>query len=143
MSDELIKLTFDVEPTGVPLTVSILLNNTVVWKQLVDKIYNVEIFCDDSLSKNVLELCLEDKQPSHTEIGVNGEIIKDSTVKFSNFIIDEVEISGLITKLSKYHHNFNGNGPDATDVFYSEMGCNGTVVFEFGSPFYLWLLENM
>lgn len=143
MSDELIKLTFDVEPTGVPLTVSVVLNDAVVWKQLVDKTCNVEIFCDDSLPKNVLKLCLEDKQSSHTEINADGKIIKDSTVKFSNFIIDEVEIDALVRKLSKYNHNFNGNGPATTDAFYGEMGCNGTVEFEFTTPIYLWLLENM
>lgn len=143
MSSDTIKITFDVEPTGAPLTVTALLDNTVVWEKLVDQKHTVEVQCSDDVAERTLVLKLSGKQAEHTEIDANGNIVKDSTIKFSNFVVDDIEITQTVLDTSKYHHNFNGNGSDTVENFYGEIGCNGNVVFNFTTPFYIWLLENM
>jgi hypothetical protein len=61
----------------------------------------------------------------------------------SNISIDDIDIDQLLIEKAEYTHDFNGSQDTITDKFYGDMGCNGTVTFEFTTPFYLWLLENM
>lgn len=143
MDSTLIKFSFDVEPTGDPLTVTVEIDGQIVWQKLVDKLYNVKFTCSDIETDHVLKLSLAGKLPQQTKIDDEGNILKDSTVKFSNFSADDIDITQLLQENSQYQHNFNGQGIDTQDNFYGEMGCNGTVEFKFYSPFYLWMLENL
>ena len=144
MSTDTIKITFDVEPTGVPLTITAVLDNNVVWEKLINEKCTAEIVCNDSDAiEHTLVFKMSGKQPQDTELDANGNIVKDSTIKFSNIVADDIEITQTLVDTGSYHHNFNGNGADTIENFYGIMGCNGSVVFKFTTPFYLWLLENM
>ena len=146
MSDEFVKFKFDVEPTDAALPLRVLLDNQVVWENIIDKKCNVEIAVLDDAenpSNHVFTLELHGKNSSHTIVDADSNIIADSSLKFSKFIADDIDISQLFIDRSLYRHNFNGNGPDTDDRFFDIMGCNGTVSFVFSTPFYFWLLENM
>jgi hypothetical protein len=64
-------------------------------------------------------------------------------VQISQVVIDDLDVNQLFLEKCVYQHNFNGSQPDIKDTFHGVAGCNGTISFEFSTPIYLWLLENM
>jgi hypothetical protein len=100
-------------------------------------------FADIEGAANIIEFELSGKTAAHTGIDESGEITHDELVTISAVSIDEIELGHLLTEKAVYQHNFNGSQPMTEVQFFGAMGCNGVVRFEFSSPFYLWLLENM
>lgn len=145
MSNQVVKISFDVEPTGQALPLRVILDNQIVWENVVDQKHQLEINCDNSTeyTEHVIQFVLQGKDSSHTKIDDQGNIVEDSSLKFSNFFADELELTQLVVNLATYQHNFNGNGPETADRFYGVMGCNGTITLNFTTPFYLWMLENI
>jgi len=76
----------------------------------------------------------------------NGKIIKDTLIKIKKVEIDYVDItSSLFTNKEKfyYEHDNNGTSDTVLEPYYGVMGCNGSSVISFRSPFYEWLLETL
>ena len=97
-----------------------------------------------------LKFIMKNKIMDHTTVDENGKIVKDACLNISNFTINSAELTvpmklGYTTFLEqcKYHHDFNGTQNPIEDEFYGDMGCNGTIVFLFQSPVYLWILETV
>ena len=97
----------------------------------------------DNDGKHRLQIVLNGKTAAHTVIDDTGNILKDATVQISQVMVDELDINQLFLKKCVYEHNFNGSQSNITDTFHGMAGCNGTISFEFSTPIYLWLLENM
>ena len=100
-------------------------------------------FVEDPDNVHVLEIILSGKKHDHTIIDNNGFIVSDRIVEISNFNLDKIQLDQLFLDKTAYTHNFNGTAEEIQDQFFGTMGCNGFVRFEFTSPVYLWLLENM
>lgn len=111
--------------------------------QHVDKDTLIQFDVSDDDGTHCLKLVLKNKLSSHTQINEAGEILLDARLKIQNLQFDGIALGHAFNTLSTYQHNFNGNGVEISDKFFSEMGCNGTVSLEFTTPIYLWLLENM
>ena len=99
----------------------------------------------DADATHELKFIMKNKTHKHTICNADGTIAQDA-----NLIIDQIQfneisigIGQIVTNLSVYKHDFNGNGAPTQDKFYEQMGCNGTVTLPFFTPVYLWLLENM
>ena len=95
----------------------------------------------DDPAEHELKFVLKNKLESHTVIDKQGNIVSDATVKISHIMFDEIELKQLVARTANYRHNFNGTGEFFDDIFYDEMGCNGTVTLKFTTPVYLWFLE--
>lgn len=141
--DFLVKFQFEVEPTGAPLTVCVSLDGVEISRQLIDQKTIIYVPYDDGPGQHVMRLELVDKQPHHTVINDQAQVIQDSELKFSNFMIDEIELGHEWLSAAQYSHDYNGHGPAVTVDFHGVMGCNGTVDFEFSAPFYLWYLARV
>lgn len=144
MTTEKIYFEFDVERTSAvpPLNFRVLHNGTVVHEISADQEHvKIEIIDENAEHEIVFELL--EKQPSHTRINEQGEIVQDAVITINNFMIDNIDVTDIFFSLSQYQHNFNGNGNSVVEKFYGTMGCNGTVTLKFSTPIYLWLLENM
>jgi hypothetical protein len=100
-------------------------------------------FVENSNNVHVLEIILSGKKHDHTIIDNNGSILSDRVVEISNFNLDKIQLGQLFLDKTTYTHNFNGTAAEVQDQFFGAMGCNGSLRFEFSSPVYLWLLENM
>ena len=98
---------------------------------------------DESDSDHVLKFVLKNKLPEHTKVDENGNIVSDALITINDIKFEDIDVDKLFSKLSVYQHDYNGTGQSIQDKFFGAMGCNGTVTFEFSTPFYLWLLENM
>jgi len=97
----------------------------------------------DQENTHQLRFVLKNKQQEHTKIDTDGNIISDARLSVKNVTLEEIELGHTFVSLATYSHDFNGNGPSTQEQFFGEMGCNGTVSFEFSTPIYLWLLENI
>ena len=104
---------------------------------------NIDFAVSDDNTERKLCIVISGKTPEHTQIDEQGNIVKDVVVNISNFTIDEIDVGQLFNEKSVYTHDFNGTQPEIQDTFYDAAGCNGTISFEFSTPIYLWLLENM
>lgn len=101
------------------------------------------IFDDSIEGVNVVEFEMSGKNHSHTDIDHDGNIVSDQAIEISTITVDGIVLDNLVTTNAVYSHDFNGSGTTVSDEFYNIMGCNGIVRFEFNSPSYIWLLENM
>ena len=140
-----IKIEFDVNTTDVqaPLSVELLLDGVAFYTNShVKDLCHVEYNLDDDDSQHNLQIVISGKTFDHTKIDENNNIIKDATLEISAVTVDGINIDQLFFDKSVYTHNFNGTQPEILDQFFGTAGCNGTISFEFFTPFYLWLLEH-
>ena len=102
------------------------------------KAYNLTI---DRSGKNKRETIVED-----------GKIVKDQLLHIKSIEIDEIDIGSLVYEgiyKPKYPEPWAsqqaeaGNKPPETIKNSIDLGHNGTWTFSFGTPFYMWLLENL
>lgn len=92
------------------------------------------------------------KDNKQTIINDKGDIIKDQLLHIKNINIDEIDIGALVYE-GEYTPEYpepwatqqRESGNDLKDSFknVTKMGFNGTWRFNFSSPFYMWLLENL
>ena len=100
-------------------------------------------FAEDE-NQHLLKFVFKNKNNSHTVIDEQSNIISDVLITVKDICFDNINIDQLFFEHSKYKHNFNNAQHDhVVESFYGVFGCNGTVEFEFYTPFYMWLLESM
>jgi hypothetical protein len=143
---ETVKISFDIETSDAecPLGVQIWLDGAVLLtnNHVQEKISFAHDIVDDD-SEHKLQVIIWGKTADHTKVDEAGNIIKDATLQISNVVIDELDVNQLFLEQCVYTHNFNGTQSEISDTFHGVAGCNGTINFEFTTPIYLWLLENM
>jgi len=98
---------------------------------------------DDEEKSHELKIVLTGKTAAHTELDADGNITKDAMLSIRGITFDGINIDKIVHTLATYQHDFNGTQPQCSDEFFGDMGCNGSVVFEFATPGYLWLLEHL
>jgi len=129
---------------SVPLGLEIWLDQHKLFDQdHVDQVCRVEHEISDDDGDHELRFVLKHKQPDHTQVDADGNILSDATITVSDIQFDGIDCQYLTTNLARYQHDFNGTGDLTTESFYGELGCNGTVSLKFSTPIYIWLLENM
>jgi hypothetical protein len=153
-----IKLKFDVGTTDAEckLGVKVTLDHNVIYDNShVTTTDQISHEISDQDAEHELTIELYGKLPKYTEIDEAGNIVKDALITVENFLIDDIDISSMLTNypnnlyqdvpthLISYRHDFNGTQPATINTFHGAMGCNGTVTLKFTTPIYLWLLENM
>ena len=138
---------FDISTTdaAAKLGVQIWVNDFCVYQHKhVTETYH---FChnvnDEEEITHRLHIVMTGKTSEHTQLDQSGNIVKDAMLGINNITMDENDIDNIFYKIATYQHNLNGTGPECTEKFFGHMGCNGTVAFEFTTPGYQWLLENM
>lgn len=134
-----------VRATGDNLCLQVKLNNQTKFNQVLSTdTESISFDFDDSgNSSNVLEIVMSGKLPEHTVLGNSGLIIADRVIEINAVTIDDIELGQLFLDKTVYTHNFNGSAAETQDRFFGTMGCNGTLRWEFTSPVYQWLLENL
>jgi len=141
------KLKFDIVPSNpkVPVGVEVWVNQQCVLDQArcTDACAVDHDFDDTDEQLYVVKIVLKNKTTEHTRVDDQGTIVSDSVLEIKNFSIDDIDIDQVVREQAVYRHNFNGTGTETTDPFYNTVGCNGTVILEFSTPAYLWLLEKM
>jgi hypothetical protein len=144
---ETVQISFDVETSDAecPLGIQIWLNDLLLadHPHVKEKIAFAHDMSDDDDSKCQLRIVMYGKTADHTQVDDQGNIVKDATLQISAVTIDGIDVNQLFLDRCVYTHDFNGTQPKIEDTFHGMAGCNGTIVFEFTTPIYLWLLENM
>lgn len=141
-----IKIEFDIKTTDAQalLGVQVLLDGLAFYtNDHVENLCHVEHELDDDDCQHKLEIVMSGKTAENTKVDDAGNITKDATLTISNVTVDGIDIGQVLYEKSVYTHDFNGTQPQVSDQFFGTAGCNGTISFEFSTPFYLWLLENM
>ena len=130
--------------SNVSLGCEIWLDDVCVFDQdRVNRPMSVEHEFNDDEGEHALRICLKNKRPEHTVIDDQDNILSDALLSVTEISFDEIDCTKIVHDLAVYRHNLNGTGPDIEDLFFGDMGCNGTVELKFSTPVYLWLLENM
>ena len=92
---------------------------------------------------HVLQIVMKNKTQDHTTVDADGNIVADSLITVKNIAFDNINVDQLFYENSTYTHDCNGTAEIAAHEFFGSMGCNGTVEFQFSTPFYIWLLEHL
>ena len=92
------------------------------------------------------------KTPYDTVINDKGDILHDQMLYIKSIEIDEIDIGALVYEgvyTPEYPEPWATQqreaGVELPETFknVTKMGHNGSWSFTFGSPFYMWLLENL
>ena len=92
------------------------------------------------------------KGRNQTIVNEKGDILKDQLLHIKSINIDEIDIGALVfdgvytpTYPEPWATQQRESGNDLRDSFknVTTMGFDGEWKFAFGSPFYMWLLENL
>ncbi len=92
------------------------------------------------------------KAKNQTVINEKGDILKDQLLHIKSIEIDEIDIGGLVYEgvytpiyPEPWATQQRDEGNELKESFKNVtiMGHNGKWSFTFGSPFYMWLLENL
>lgn len=127
-----------------PLAVTVRLDNEVILQlNSVTETYEFSKTISDEDGRHVLEFELSNKLPEHTTVDEQGNIVTDSTVTIENINLDGIVIDNAVQKTAQYWHDRNGTQTPHMARFYGVMGCNGVAHFEFTTPTYQWLLDNV
>lgn len=92
---------------------------------------------------HTIEFHMRGKTSEHTQVNDQGEIVSDYLIYIHDKQFEAIDVDYAFDSHSVYTHDFNGSGSMIQDGFSGIMGCNGTVRFEFTTPIYLWMLENL
>ena len=140
------KLSFDIETSNAecPMGVEIWLDDAMLLSNnhVQGKITFIHDISDD-VDERKLRIVIFGKPSDYTQVDDAGNIIKDATLEISQVEIDTLDVNQSFLDKCVYTHDFNGTQPEIVDTFHGIAGCNGTISFEFSTPIYLWLLENM
>jgi hypothetical protein len=139
---------FTAAPTDAesPLGLLVCLNDSVLFDtDRLTTAQTISAVFDDEVEdvEHTVKIVLKNKTAAHTKVNESGEIVKDSMISISNIKLDDIEIDQVFFEQSQYTHSFNSDAESVTQLFYGNIGCNGSVEFKFSTPVYLWLLENM
>jgi hypothetical protein len=101
--------------------------------------------------KNSLNICLlnktdSDVQKDNYDDPDTFKIIGDMLLNIHSIEIDDIDVGILRHTASEYVLSVPQTHDNTTIASMKEcvnLGWNGTYKFAFGSPFYVWLLENM
>ena len=145
MTQDISTLAFKAAATGDDLRLTARLNGRVFFDQiLTQKEISIDTeFSDVDGETYRLEIEMSGKKPEHTIVDYEGNIAEDRMIEISDFAIDDFALAQLFTEKTQYYHDFNGSCTPVVDGFSGAMGCNGVVKFEFTTPAYIWMLENM
>ena len=117
-----------------------------------DKPHTVD-FTHSFTEGDKISLVIDRQNKSSTDTLVeNNTIKKDQLLHIKSIAIDEIDIGGLVYE-GIYRPEYpepwatqqRESGNDLKDSFknVTSMGFDGEWRFTFGSPFYMWLLENL
>ena len=140
-----------------PPHAEILVNDQSCWKGAVegteDKPTLIQFECTHSEDADVkFEIKRSNKTNNQTVVNAKGDILKDQMLHIKKIEIDEIALSALVYE-GEYFPEYpepwatqqRESGQDLRDSFknVTAMGFNGTWRFNFRTPFYMWLLENL
>ena len=95
------------------------------------------------LTDHRIEFVMTGKTQDHTQVDHAGNITSDCLIYITNKQFENIDVNYAFDSHAVYHHDFNGTAAAVQDGFSGIMGCNGRVSFEFTTPIYLWMLENL
>jgi hypothetical protein len=120
------------------------LDNTKFFDDFISPgITKIEYEFPEEENHHVIRMVMKNKTIDHTVIDENNNIIEDAVLEIRNVFFDQLNIDYIFYSNCTYTHDFNGTGKITVDDYYGTLGCNGTVEFQFTTPFYIWLLEHM
>lgn len=145
MTQNISTLAFKAKATNDDLRLTTRLNGRVFFDQILtqQEVLVQTEFSDIDGETYLLEIEMSGKLPDHTVLDEQGCITEDRVIELSNFALDDIALVQLFTENSQYHHDFNGSRAPVVDKFFGALGCNGVLKFEFTTPAYVWMLENM
>lgn len=143
-----IEVSFVLEPSITPCSFQIdfLVDGTVLWQtDNLQAAETVKVLIPDStdVQPRYLDFIMQGKQPEHTELDGQGNIVLDHVVTVRDFRIEGIVLQTVLESQAVYDHDFNGSSEPIRDEFFGIMGCNGRVRFEITTPIFLWLLDNV
>ena len=140
-----------------PPSVEIKLNDEVRFhdkitqKEDAAKVIEFESNLEEGI-EHTLTLNRSNKTPKQTLVNAKGDITHDQLLHIKSISIDDIDIGGLVftgvyTPIypEPWFTQQKEAGIDHPVSFenVTSIGHNGKWVFTFGSPFYMWLLENL
>ena len=136
-----------------PPHAEILLNGKSYFKDDISDTRVIEFQADIEEGKeSTLTIKRSGKGKNQTIVNDKGDILKDQLLEIKHIEIDEIDIGGLVfegTYRPIYPEPWATQqreaGVELKESFdnVTKMGHDGDWTFKFGSPFYMWLLENL
>lgn len=138
-------ISFEISASGPDLKVSAFFDDVCFYQDspTQDPVRVSYEFEDADDGEHELRIEVSGKLRSHTQLDEQGNIVSDRVVSVQDLKLDDISLGYIFTEHAKYHHDFNGTQSPTVERFFGQAGCNGKITFQFTTPVYLWLLENL
>jgi hypothetical protein len=134
----------DYVPGVPPLHLTVRLGDQVLLDQPITETVDIVHEVTDDEGQHCLEFEMLNKTYEHSPWDSEGRSLGDCLLRIENLTFDGIQLTHLFNEHARYSHSYNDpNGTVIEEECYGVMGCNGHVRFNFETPIYLWLLENM
>ena len=132
-------------PVEANLSLQILCDHKLVaeYQPVSTHVFQHEFVDSVNAESHLIQFRMRGKLPEHTQLDTQGLITQDHLLLIKNKRFENIDVDYAFDTHSVYTHDFNGTAAPITDTFCGIMGCNGDVRFEFSTPIYLWMLENL
>jgi hypothetical protein len=143
---DIVKFSCDIRSTDInhPLHISVKLDNTVIQDIDITNSLTINVPVNNANAKHCIEIIVSGKTDKHTTLDETGNVISSTELIFSNFMLDDIALDQTILKTPlRYHHDYNGYGNATEESFTGIAGFNGSIIFDFETPYYIWYLENL
>jgi hypothetical protein len=115
-----------------------------IWSTtLTDQVQNFYHEFDDAPAPHRFEIELSNKNREQTKINEHHEIVEDVFAEILDVKISGIDLGHVFYGQSLYYHDYNGTTGPVVGQFFQRLGCNGIVKFNFYTPAYVWLFENI
>lgn len=118
------------------------INHTLIFENLIVEPTKVS-WQGTAQDHNKITVEMYNKNPGDTVLDNEGNIVNDVMLNINGVAIDEIELDNLLWTHSVYYPVADQSGAPESLKECVNLGWNGRWEFQFDSPIYLWLIENL
>ena len=133
-----LNVTFVNHPGTIPMQVSCMIDNTVVWEGIVKSV--PATMCVD-INDYVAALHQVSIKFSG-KTGIENNDVGDTIINISDVRLQNIDIEPVLQRLAKYYHNTNGYSESLIDDYSNCIGFDGRLEFQLETPISNWFYKN-
>lgn len=138
-----IELTFENLSIADKFVITASVDQSKVTTRVPNGLTKISLDFDDEVDDHCLCIDIDGKTSEDTVIDQNGAIIQDLLISLVKVKVDDIEATNQFYQLAEYIHDANGSAELTSHDFFGPIGCNGRLILNFTSPFYIWYLKNL
>jgi len=138
-----IELTFENLSMADKFVITASVDQSKVTTRVPNGLTKISLDFNDEVDEHCVCIDITGKTFEDTELDLNGNIVQDLLISLVQVKVDDIETTDHFYRSAEYIHDANGSAELTSHDFFGPIGCNGRLILNFTSPFYIWYLKNL